>query len=630
MSNNGWMLMLLPSLLLAATAESTLAKPATRNRAEIPDSYKWDLSRIYPSWEAWEADLKKFESMQDDYVALKGTLANGPQALLKAEKMGDDISLLAQRLGRYASLSRDVDSRDNAVTARLQKLQAALVKFGAASSWYNPELLKVPEATALKWVDETPALRPSRFSISELYRLEGHTLPEDEEKLLSLAGSLNGVPSSIYREVATSDIKYPDFVLANGDSVTLSPGTYQTVVSTNRNQADRRGAFLAYAGMWKERRNSIAAIYNGVLQRDWFMAQARRYPTTVDAALDRNHVPPEVLYNLISTVKAGMEPVRRYHRLRKAFLHLDSYDLYDASIPLVDFDRTYPYDQVKDMVIASTAPLGADYQAKLKQRFDGRWVDVYENDGKRSGAYSSGVYGVGPYMLLNYSDNLKDVFTLAHEMGHSVHTVLAYETQPYQTAYYTIFVAEVASTLNEALLMEYMLGRTSDPKERATLLQNQIDGILGTFIAQVIFADFELEAHRLVENGQPVTADALSKLYLDLMHTYYGDALEADPNYGLTWARISHFYDSPYYVYQYATCFASSAQLVKPILHGTPAEKAAGVERHLTLLRSGGNDHPMEQLKKAGVDLASPEPIRAVLAQLEDLVSRLEVELMKM
>jgi oligoendopeptidase F len=327
--------------------------------------------------------------------------------------------------------------------------------------------------------------------------------------------------------------------------------------------------------------------------------------------------------NLIETTRAGVEPLRRYHRLRRKALGVSSYQVYDFSIPLVTFEKKYKYDEVLDWIIAAVEPLGPEYQARMREGFTGRWIDVYENEGKRSGAYSAPVYGTHPYMLLNYTDTLDDVFTLAHEMGHSMHTILSHQEQPFVYSNYTIFVAEVPSTLSEALLLEFMLKRSTDPDERIVLLQHAIDNITGTFFTQVMFADYELRAHRLAEQDQPITSEILTDTYTTLLRDYYGDSIDLNPLTGITWARIPHFFNSPYYVYQYATCFASAARLSREIMRGDTDARA----RYLTLLKSGGNDYPMEQLKKAGVDLAQPDTVRAVLEQLDDLVSRLEREL---
>jgi oligoendopeptidase F len=347
-------------------------------------------------------------------------------------------------------------------------------------------------------------------------------------------------------------------------------------------------------------------------------------PVALDAALHGNNIPTAVVENLIETTKANVEPLRRYHRLRKRVLGLDTYHSYDATIPLVDYDRKYPYEQVLEWLPASVEPLGHEYRQQLRDVLFGDWIDVYENPGKRSGAYSAPVYGVHPYMLLNYNDTLDAVFTLAHEMGHSMHTLLSNAHQPFVYSAYTIFVAEVPSTLSEALFLEYMLDKATDDRERIVLLQHAIDGIVGTFYTQVMFADYELQAHRLVEEGRPVTAESLAEIYFNLLRAYHGDALTYDDQSRVTWARIPHFYSTPYYVYQYATCYASSAQMMRQLTSGSEKERAAAIDRYLTLLKSGGSDHPMPLLQRAGVDLSRPETVRAVVDQLDGLVTKLE------
>jgi len=423
-------------------------------------------------------------------------------------------------------------------------------------------------------------------------------------------------------------VKHPAITLpASNTEVTLTYGQYRAILATNRSQADRAAAFHEYHQLFAANVNTYASLYNGVLQRDWFHSQARGYRSTLEAALHGNNIPTAVVTNLIETTKAGTEPLRRYHRLRKRVLGLPSYHNYDATIPLVDFEDKYPYDDVLEWLPASVEPLGADYQRQLRDVLFGDWIDVYENPGKRSGAYSAPVYGVHPYMLLNYNDTLDAVFTLAHEMGHSMHTLLSNANQPFVYSAYTIFVAEVPSTLSEMLFLDYMLDRAKDQRERIVLLQHAIDGIVGTFYTQVMFADYELQAHRLVEEGQPVTAESLGDIYFGLLKAYHGDAIDYEELSRITWARIPHFYSTPYYVYQYATCYASSAQLMKHLRAGSAGERSEAIERYLTLLRSGGSDHPMPLLQKAGVDLSKPETVRAVVDQLDELVSRLETEI---
>jgi len=480
------------------------------------------------------------------------------------------------------------------------------------------------------WMEADSALGLYRFAVENLYRQQEHVLDEAGERLMSLSSRLSQAPYDAYAALSTADARFPRITLSDGEEVTVSYGQYRAILATRRDQADRAKAFTALHETYKASLNTYAALYNAVCQRDWFQARARGYTSTLEAALHGDNIPTSVVENLIETTRAGVGPLRRYHQLRRRMLKVPSYHVYDFSIPLVTFDKKYKYDEVLDWIVEAAAPLGDDYQALMRKGLSSHWIDVYENEGKRSGAYSAPVYGVHPYMLLNYTDTLDDVFTTAHEMGHSMHTILSHETQPFIYSDYTIFVAEVPSTLSEALLLEYMLARSTDPTERIVLLQHAIDNITGTFYTQVLFADYELRAHRLAEQDQPITADVLTETYTQLLKDYYGDAVDLNPEQnpftGITWSRIPHFYNSPYYVYQYATCFASAAKIANQIMSGG-RESADARDRFLTLLRAGGCDYPMELLRKAGVDLSRPDTVRAIVDQLDDLVSRLEREL---
>lgn len=611
---------------IALAGNVAAAKPETRVRAEIPAKYRWDFTAIYPNWEAWEAGMKEVEGKMDAFAALKGSLANGPAAVLKAHLAFDEIGILQERVYSYPARQRDVDTRNQEISGKFQRVGALFAKFGTATAWFSPEILTIPQTTMEQWIAQTPGLAPYRFGILDRYRQQAHVLDEKGEKLLSYGARFRQTPTSTFQELSTTDIRFPQVTLADGKPITLSPGTYQSVLQTNYNQADRAKSFAAFVNTYAATANTYGAIYNGVLQRDWFTAQARNYPTTLDAALDGNAIPPAVVETLISAARAGTAPLQRYARLRRKLLGLDTYHLYDSSIPVYKTETTYPYEDAKDLVISSVAPLGADYVTRYRKFVSGGRIDVYENDGKRSGAYSAGVYGVGPFLLLNYNDTLDSVFTLAHEAGHAMHTVLSYETQPFATADYTIFVAEVASTTNERFLLGKLLQTTTNSRERFLLLQHAVDSIVGTFYTQVLFADFELQAHKLAEKGQPVTPEVLNGIYLQLLKDYYGDSLTVDDLYKYTWTRIPHFYNSPYYVYQYATCFASSARLFKDMTTGAEDSRAAATRRYLTLLKSGGNDHPMTQLQKAGVDLTRRETVQAVIDQMDEMVTQMEAE----
>lgn len=602
-------------------------KPQTRERAKIADRYKWDLSAIYPSWDAWDGAYVRLGALVSAFASRRGTLASGPDALLEALRAADELGRLAHSVYYFPSLFHDQDQRDNAVGARRQMAQVQVARWQEAASWFNPELLEIPLARVREWMEGQADLAVYRFAVENLYRLQTHVLDANGERLMSLVSRFDSAAAEAYEALSTADAAFPTIELTDGRRVTVSYGEYRSILTTSRQQADREAAFRAYLGTFEASRNTYAALYNGVCQRDWAAAQARGYGSTLEAALFLHDIPPAIVETLIAVTRANAASLQRYHRLRKRALTLDRYCLFDGQVPIVGLDRAYDYDEARAWIEASVAPLGAEYQALVGRSFERASIDVYENDGKRSGAYSAPVYGVHPYILLNYNDTLDAVFTLAHEMGHSIHTVLAHANQPFVYSDYTIFVAEVPSTLAEALLLDHLLERTADSRERIVLLERAIESIAGTFFSQVLYADFELRAHRLVETNQPITADVLGDIWEGLLADYYGGTLDAEPLARLTWARVPHFFSSPYYVYQYATCFASAARLADQILRGAEASRADAVGRYLDLLKAGGSGHPMDLLRRAGVDLRDPATVESVVARFDTLVARLEGEL---
>ncbi len=605
-------------------------KPKTRDRAEIPEIYTWNLSQIYPDWSGWEAALAQLQGLMDSYQKLKDTLAEGPQRILEASRLSDELGQLAYRVYQYPGLMQSQDTRDNAVQARLEQVQLALAAFRQATAWYTPELLEIPEGTMRGWLDETPELAPYRFGIEESYRMQRHVLDEDGERLLAYAATFNGTPAHTYSMLADADVEFPTVTFGDGTEMVASHANYSLGLYSLRAQSDREKLFNAHFTVYDEYPNTYAAIYNGVLQKDWFTARSRHYDSTLEAKLDDDNIPMAVVENLIDPPRRGSGPLQRYQRLRKSTLGLERYRYFDAYLPLVEIEWLLPYDTVGRLVVDSVEVFGADYQKTVERAFSDRWIDVYENEGKRSGAFSAGVYGVHPYMLLNYADTLNDAFTLAHEMGHTMHTVLSHETQPFATSSYSIFVAEVASMTNESLFLDRLLAGETDPGRRITLLQHAIDDISAGFYRQAMFAEFELEAHRAVESGHPITAEVLQEIYLGVLDGFFAGTLDDQPWYCNTWARISHFYGAPYYVFQYATSKAAASLLHRRMTNGDQASRTATVEAYLDLLRSGGNDHPVTLLKKAGVDLATTEPTEALVAEMDSLVDRLENELLNL
>lgn len=617
-------------LLISLLIQTAVYADQPKTRDEIDPQYKWKVNDIYPDWESWKSGYGQLEDLMDSMAVFKGSLGQGPGQLFRALKLNEDINVLLYRVYQYPRFQWDLDTRNQDISEKVKQVQLLFAKFQTATAWIDPELLQIPWETMTKWLEEVPELAPYRFGIEDLYRQQAHVLDEDKEKLLSYFSQLKQSPANIFVELSTSDIEFPSVTLSDGEELQMTHGNYYKILATNRNQADRRTAFGAYYGLFEKNKNTYASIYNGVCQRDWAEARARNYNSCLEAALEDDNIPLLVYENLVKTVRNNTAPLQKYLKLRKRILEVPEYHLYDGSIPIVDFDKLYAYEEAKKYVAACIKPLGKEYEQKMATALSEGWIDVYETPGKRSGAYSSNVYGVHPYMLMNYNETMDNMFTLAHELGHTIHTILASENQPFATHDYTIFVAEVASTLNERLLLDHMLSKTKDPKERIALLQQAISNITGTFYFQTMLADFEWQVHQLVEQGLPVTTDKLKSITADLDSLYYGDAVAVDELYHYVWTRIPHFYRTPFYVYQYATCFASSAQIYDRMNQGSKKEKQVATESYLNLLKSGGNDYPMNQLKKAGVDLTQPEPFLAVIQQFDELVDQLEKEIDKL
>ena len=597
-------------------------------RKDIPKEYKWNLGDIYENYEKWNEDLAKMEKIQEELVEYKGKFDNEDK-LLEFLKKQEESEKIAYKLYRYPQLARDLDSSDKKATENMQKIQFLFAKMGTELSWVNPELIENRENIE-KWIQKKE-FSDYRFGLENLFRLQSHVLDEDKSKLLSYYSSYFSAPRSIYSEITVTDVEWPLVTLNNGEEIQATAANYSKVVSTNRNQEDRKLIFENYYGIFEKRKNTIAAIYNSILQKNVASSKAYNYKSFLASALEDNNIPEDIYLNLINTAKENTAPLKRYIKLRKEILGLSEYHNYDGSINLVKFDKEYEYDDAKKIVLNSIVPLGKDYTKKMEKAISQGWLDVFETQGKRSGAYSAGVYGVHPYMLLNYNKTLDSVFTLAHELGHTLHTLYSQENQPFSTSDYTIFVAEVASTFNERLLLDYMLEKTQDPTEKIALLEQEIRNITGTFYFQALLADYEYQAHKLAETGQPITADVLSKITEDLFEAYYGDEIEKDELLSIFWARVPHFFNSPFYVYQYATCFASSAILYdKMIKNEDENVRIEALKKYIELLGSGGNDFPMNQLKKAGVDLSKKSTIEAVSKQLDSLLDKLEAEIKKL
>ena len=597
-------------------------------RNEIKQEYKWNLSDIYENYSAWEKDFEKVGELKRELAKFKGKFGNEGKLLEFFQKQ-EEMDKISYKLYRYPQLARDLNSSDKEAVEHLQKVQFLFAEISTELSWVNSELVDNRENIE-KWI-EKKEFDDYRFGLKNLFRLQKHILEEKESKLLSYYSSFFSAPRSIYSEVTVTDVEWPQVTLSSGEKVDVTPANYSKILSTNRNQEDRKLMFQTFYTIYEKKKNTIAAIYNSILQKGIASKKAYNYDSFLLSHLESDNIPEEIYLNLVNTAKNNTKPLQRYLKLRKKILGLEKYYNFDSSINLIEFDKEYEYDDAKEIVLNSVAPLGKDYVEKMKKAISEGWLDVFEAKGKRTGAYSAGVYGVHPYMLLNYNKTLDSVFTLAHELGHTLHTLYSDENQPFSMADYTIFVAEVASTFNERLLLDYMLENTNDPKERIALLEQEIGNIVGTFYFQALLADYEYQAHKLAEVGEPITAEVLSKITEDLFDKYYGDIIEKDDLIYIFWARVPHFFNSPFYVYQYATCFASSAILYEKIINSSDESKRKEtLDKYIQLLSSGGNDFPMEQLKKAGVDLSKIETIEAVARQFDLLLDKLEAEIGKL
>ena len=530
-------------------------------RSEIDNKYKWNMTDFYPDWAEWDKELETLKSMMKEIPQYKGQIKDDSKKFVELIKLEEKMGRLLDKLYVYVYMLKDLDSKDEVSSVKLQEIQAIYTEYSVSAAWITPEILQIPKETMERWIDENPELKDNRFGLMEIYRLQGHVLDEGKEKLLSYYGQYMGAPHDIYAELSISDMKWNEVKLSDGYEGPVTNGVYSKVLATNRNQEDRKKAFEALYGAFDNNKNTYGAIYRALLQRDVASSKGRNYNSSLEKALEPKNVPTEVYTTLLKSAIDNNAPLQRYVNLRKKALGLKEYHYYDNSINIVEYDKTFDYDVAKEMVYNSVAPLGEDYSAKMNRAISEGWIDVFETENKRSGAYSIGIYDVHPYMLLNYQSTLDDVFTLAHELGHTLHTMLSNENQPYATHDYTIFVAEVASTFNERLLLDYMIKNSNDPIEKIALIEQALGNIVGTFYIQTLFANYEYQAHKLIEEGKAVTPDVLSGIMDNLFKEYFGDSITMDELQKIIWARIPHFFNSPYYVYQYATSFASSANL---------------------------------------------------------------------
>ena len=588
------------------------------SREEIPEKYKWAIEDLYSTDESWHDHLATLSEDQEFLVSLQGQLGEAPEKLLAYLTRMEQLNEKVARLSNYCMRKADEDTRNPTYQAMRGKYRGVLTAVNAATSFEVPEMMAIPQETLEDFFTREPGLERYRRFLNNLRRKKAHILSPAEEKLLAAAGEMAQTPDNIYGVFTNADLKFPDAVDSQGNTHPVSAGTFIRLEESPDREL-RRSAYESVYDTYHAYGNTAAAILNGQNKQQKFFAEARHYPSAFDRSLDNTNVPTEVYYKLIEAVHANADKMHRYIRLRKKLLKLDQLHFYDIYTPLVpEADHLIPYEQAQQTIYEALAPMGEDYRAILKEGFENRWIDVYPNLGKRSGAYSAGAV-VHPYVLMNYSGNLNTQFTLAHEMGHAIHSYLSHKHQNPIDAGYVIFVAEVASNCNEALLMEHLLAKTTDKRQRAYLLNHFLDQFRGSVYRQTLFAEFELNIGQMVAQGKTLTKEVLCQEYKRLNEIYYGPDIQMDDRIAMEWARIPHFYYN-YYVFQYATGYSAAIALSRRILReGEPA-----VRDYLNFLSGGCTKSPIDLLRGAGVDMATPEPVNQALELFGQLLDELE------
>ncbi len=588
-------------------------------RTEVPEQDTWDLSSLFPSDEAWEQAFQQWVARIPEYEQFRGRLGQGADQLAECLEFDLEMDRLGERLGCYAFLKTAEDTANSRYQEMRGRFMHAAAQAAEAASFIRPELMAVPEEQ-MEQMLQSPRLEPYRLLLERILRYRPHTLSPGEERLLAMQLQMSETAPQVFRQLNDADLKFPSVRDEKGQEVPLSHANFAVLLRSPERQV-RKEAFHKYYGVYRDHQNTLAATLGGAIQRDVYYARARRYPSALEKALFPDNVPVSVYDNLIQAVRDHLPALHKYYEVRRRAMKLDKLHVYDTYVPiLAELEKRHTWDEAVEVILEALAPLGPEYQQVLEQGLRGRWCDRYENQGKQSGAFSYGTYDGDPYILMNYKEEVLDhVFTLAHEAGHSMHSWYSSRHQPFQYYNYTIFVAEVASTFNEELLFHHLLQQAKDPKERAYLINREIDDIRGTLIRQTMFAEFEKITHQMAEQGQALTLEAFCRVYHELLEAYFGPDVVLDAELDLECFRIPHFYHA-FYVYKYATGMSAAIALSRRVLSGGEAER----EAYLNFLKGGCSKDPLDLLRDAGVDMETPEPVNTALDYFAQLVDELE------
>jgi oligoendopeptidase F len=598
---------------------SEQAQGKVPERSQIDVKYTWDLTASYANSDVWEADFKICEQGLGQIAKMKGTAAKSPEALLNFLKAYEDLAAKLLKLGSYASLYKDQDTRQSQPQAMFDRVASLGVRFEEAASWFEPEVLTLPDGKLLEWCKGNPRLTIYTHHFEDLLRQKQHVLSAREEELMAMTGKMAAAPGEAFSMLANADMKFPTIKDEKGNDVQLSEGRY-ALFMRSPDRAVRERAFKKTLEAYLSFKNTMAATLAGSVQGDIFRARARHYGSALEAALAPDNIPVSVYNNLISTVQANLPLLHRYMEIRRKKLGIDKVRLYDTFVPLIEGEAPkISFEDAVQTIIQGLSPLGKEYLDPMRKAFQSRWIDVYETQGKRSGAYSESTYMSHPYILLNYNNTYDDMFTTAHEMGHSMHSWFSQQSQPFVYGDYPIFLAEVASTSNEIILGDYLRKHAKNDAERLFLVNSALESIRGTVVNQTMWAEYEKLIHTQGEQGEPLTFDTMSKTYRGLVIKYFGPSFAYDDEVDGYWLRIPHFYRG-FYVYKYATSYCASAALAKGVLAGDNAKLGS----FLGFLKAGSSDYPIEVLKKAGVDMSSSRPIQDTMDLFGQLLDELE------